>query len=217
MVIVIPNIAPAFKLNRFRTFAMFFLTPLIVTGNKKIFGFINRLKKFYFDVNIRINKVEIIFISMILCLYFVFNIGLVNNIMNDKPISLALDIDRLKDTNDLELKANLYEKYIPEQDYYSTIWLSNNIRDDAIIYSDSISEWHVLQSYGSIPLERIRTLYNDTIIFNGEYIYTSYFTNRDGIFRVYGLGYYTLKEINYMLFNENLIYSNGKSDVYIGN
>jgi len=186
---------------------MYFLTPYIVIGSKSIFSLI----KNHLRYNIHLKSV-----SFILVLYFIFNVGFVNYITKDKPISPPLDMNRMKKENEIKVKYLFYGPYIPEQDYFSTIWLSTNINTQIIIYSDYISKWHVLHSYGT-KFQKLYDLLNSTILLHGEYIYLNQLNSVEGIIVTHPrYQVYFTSDISSLLDKNNKIYSNGDSEIYLG-
>lgn len=210
LAMVMPNITNLYKMRRFRTFAMFFLSPFIILGGKSIVTWINRVIKKPGSY-LRTNDIHLQLLSIILIAYFLFNIGFVNYFMQDKPISTPLDINRKKASNDPDILTSFYNAYIPEQDFFSTIWLSNSVTETATLYADHASRWHVLHSYGLFSCARVSALLNTTELGRGDYLYLSHLNVVEGIITLYD-GAYPLSEI--ALNRPNKIYSNGDSEIY---
>jgi uncharacterized membrane protein len=222
--VLIPSLSVRFGLSRFRSISMFFLSPFIIIGYN---SFINGLSNIKDIRNMIINRVNIIsykkrlfsILTLILVLYFLFNVGVVNYAFNDKPLSFTFDSERKKISDNDEILVGYYAQYKPEWDVFSTIWLSQNADSGANVYSDYVSAWHVLVSYGLMDNSRVDQLRNNTILREGNYIYLSYLNvGKDsmallapGMNRiVYNTTIFTpIFEVN------NKIYSNGYSDVYL--
>jgi uncharacterized membrane protein len=147
-------------------------------------------------------------------------VGYIYEISGDSvPQSVSLSKNRMQTSSDIGLKTTFYDFYIPRQDVFSATWLSSNIEDQSVIYSDYISKLKVLVGYGMINLNTVRYLDNTTILETDGYVYLRYQNVVDGILRYFRYETVTpyslnITEVSPLLSNANKIYSNGFSEIY---
>jgi uncharacterized membrane protein len=107
------------------------------------------------------------------------------------------------------------EMLLFETDVFAATWLSAHTRN-SVIYTDTISKFNVLTSYGLIDYGRFRTLANTTTITEvNSLIYLGYLNTIHEII----IGYSTLwntSDIYSLLGTQDKIYSNGDCDIYKG-
>lgn len=65
----------------------------------------------------------------------------------------SLDLDRMETSDSVQVETSFLAAYIPEQDVFSAVWLSNHRDLSSFIYADFVSSPHVLTSYGLIPAQ----------------------------------------------------------------
>ncbi|MFX0132459.1 MAG: DUF2206 domain-containing protein [Candidatus Hodarchaeota archaeon] len=209
MCFVIPNFALSLNFTRFRAITMLFLSPYFVLGGNYLINLIDKIK--YISI---LKSKNLHFISFLLICFFLFQIGFFNHIMQDKPISYTLDLNRLKNTDDIYLITSFYNSYIPAQDVTSAQWLFKNINEESTIYSDLGSKFMVLTSYGLIDRQQVSELKNNTILWPQTYIYLRYLNVIKGIGYTYGRPYDITKYSATLVNQTNKIYSNGNSEIY---
>jgi uncharacterized membrane protein len=157
-------------------------------------------------------------ISGIMIPYLLFNTGFVYEITNDRPSSMSLGMERMK--NDNISKLDLYASYTPEQDVYSARWYYNHRDANKIIFADKNSQQHVLHSYGMIPEYQISRLFfrgYDRNLPGNYYVYMNKYNVCEDTFllsegvniRIYVNA--SLVSLSNELFN---VYSNGCGEIY---
>jgi len=156
--IVVPNVAPSLRLERLYNILLILLAPLFALGVKfsvqNIFG--SSRKPIY-----------VVFMTALLVPFFLFQTGLVYEVAHDPfPTTPSLSIHRRGDT------PYTRAGFVHESDVYSAKWLSKNVNiTPGHTYSDSVSEYLVLRSYGMIPYVYIIILYNATVLPPDSYVY----------------------------------------------
>lgn len=215
--LIIPNLAPILRFERIRSITLLSLSPFFVLGGKDFFIFIRKRGAFIFNkmkndsytsVNWNLRLVSFVLVS-----FFLFQIGFITHIMDDKPISYSLDIHRMKTTNNPEVKIYFYHAYTPEQDVFSAIWISKNVKETSIIYSDRIPRVRVLASYGMISGEQVYLLSNSMTLGHDAYVYLRYLNVVEGLANI-RVESFNFTEILSLLNENNKIYSNGGSEIY---
>ena len=232
-VVFVPVISSWFGITRFRSMAMLFLTPFIVIGYdlflylllniqdiKLLFNFKNIRLENYIKFNASSKSKYLHLLTLLLVSYFLFNIGFMNYAFNDKPISYFFDSDRMALSDDSELVASYFTQLNHIWDVYSASWLKNMGNPEINIYSDYVSAWDVLISYGLMDNVRVDQIRNNTILYEGNYIFMSYMNldknitasfmaSKPNSRALYNTSYlYPVLDVN------NKIYSNGYSNIY---
>jgi len=206
MVILVPHLGPAFLIHRYYHVSLFYLAPFCIVGGEKAIRY--GLK---FICVKHTNNKSLLFVATLLMIIFLFKIGFVSEIFKDaieayKPIYFI----RMKTSNNNQTKALFYENYVPEQDIYSAIWLSRNVRKNFYTYADFISIKHVLIGYGMIIIDWKYLFSNNTSIKLNANIYLRTL-NVKGILESES----TISKINvsHLLNISNKVYSNGDSEI----
>ncbi len=109
---------------------------------------------------------------------------------------------------------NLYFCFTPEQDIVSATWLSKSIINNSLIYSDWMSQTHPLKIYALVPDVNLFTLTNYTKPETNSFIYLRYFNVIDGFITPTPESVLSYAQIDPILKEANLIYTNGGSQVY---
>lgn len=205
--IVVPNFNPAFLVTRFYHVALMFLAPLCIEGGEKSIRF---AVKFISAKNA--NRWGLILVSVIFVVIFLFKVGFVTEVSKDlivvyRPVNFL----RMETSNDLRTRTLFYESYVPEQEIYSTIWLSGLKGDNYSIYVDYVAFQHIFRSYGMTILGWDSILSNNTKIVKDGYIYMRTI-NHDGMIEDES-GFYNIA-VNQISNKMNKLYSNGGSDIY---
>lgn len=216
--VIIPNFSRVIYTPRMYDITLVFLAPFALIGG------------IYFFDKIKISKISkksgngIKILSIILVSLFLLEVGAVKEIVNEPGISIPLSKERMMNSNIVH-KSTFYSDYaIFEQNYYSVTWLSNN-KINATIYSDQPSS-KALSSYNvnlmlnwqeySPPIEisqgdvvKLRKL---------NYFYLSYSNIKGGLWLNHIKSKNNprkIQDIQPLLNNQNKIYSNGGSDIYV--
>jgi len=161
--------------------------------------------------------------SYMLVIYLLFNTGFIFEIAKDKPSSISLSQDWIKEYGDIESKVHFYNTCTNIYDVSSAQWLSKNKNNSTRVLSDFYASEHVLRSYGMQPRESIvvltdRQFSNATDNHKEEYYFYFRYLNRvmnlfyDPADQSYSCNY--IRIANYACMQNN-IYTNGGSLIYI--
>jgi uncharacterized membrane protein len=222
-----PRVAVILNFTRVYAITLLFLAPCFVLGgqallvtSKKTLTCIKRsLKLQSSSKNKNINP-GFLLIALILSAYFLSQVGFVNQLNGGQIHTYAIDINRLKESNDTRILLSiLYNNYIPQQDLNSAVWLLNFKVAAAKVFADYDSSVHVLTSYGLIPNNLQFLLTNRTITDHGSFIYLGTLNILNGVITTYNIstartGSFKTSEISPLLENNDLIYSNGASEIW---
>jgi len=194
--ILLPRLADTLLMSRFYQTTLIILAPLAVLGGETIIKFIPRLNIRKFSVPI---LAFIVFIPL-----FLFQTGFIYEIAKVPNFSLALSMYRW---NDLEL----YKHIINTQEASGAMWLSRHVNTTNIsVYSDAVSQFNVLTSYGMIERGRVHYLSNMTRPTSKEFIYIA-------SLNLISKGYiFNASEISPVVEFSDKIYSNGECEIYEG-
>jgi uncharacterized membrane protein len=152
-------------------------------------------------------------LTTILVVFFLFRSGFVNAVTGDRPYSWSLDFDRMKTSDNFEVRMNLYGVHAPERDLYSARWLALQNRSSSHVYTDSGMGAITLMEYTTLKPESIGYLLAGAAPEPGSYIYfRSSSILEDKI--AYSQGYLNLSDLSPSPSENCKIYSNGASDVY---
>jgi uncharacterized membrane protein len=215
-----PSIASILTFSRFYGITMLFLSPCFVLGGqtflitiRKVWTKIKRPPKRQIAPKSKnINRVFLL-IAIILSAYFLSQVGFVNRVTGGPIHCYNIDFDRMKTSNESQVKIGFYTAYIPEQDVFSASWLLNHRVETAYVFADDVSESHVLLSYGLIPNKLLLPLLNTTIAPQGSFIYLGSLNTLDGVITT-TTGSFNTSEISSLLDQNNLVYSNGNSEIW---
>jgi uncharacterized membrane protein len=116
-------------------------------------------------------------------------------------------------SNNIQAKIMLYWNYMPEQDVFSASWLSNHKVETAEVFADDMSTSHALLSYGLIPNELLLPITNTTIPPRGSIIYLGSLNVVNSVILTTS-GSFNTSEISFLLDQNNLVYSNGNSQIW---
>ena len=225
--VILPRFAQIVDFTRFQAITLLFLSPCIVLGPQTILVATRKaLTKIKRPLILRgafkstnANR-AILLIAILASAYFLSQVGFINRVTGGSPHSFTIDFDRIKGSDDGQVKKNLYGAYISEQDFFSAEWLQSHKVATAKVYADGVFAGHVLTSYGLIPSELLFPLTNTTIPQQFTFIYlgslnvvNGVITDDTGSFS--NLGLFNTSEISTVLFESNLVYSNGASEIWL--
>ena len=208
----IPYFASSLNTTRLYQITLIFLAPFAVIGGMKVFNVISKVVLRSWNKHPDRSSIRIMFIFFII--YFLFNSGFVYEITKDNPESISLSQETIKNYANVEGKANFYTSFIPEQDYFSAMWLSRYRNYRMNVNLDLSRRNNLLISYGNQGLYSIISKSTGKI-FRGSYIYTGYLNNVEKIM----VGpkykrYWYISEISPFLEKTNKIYTNNASVIY---
>jgi len=208
MVTVLPFFAPAFLTHRFYHVSLLFLAPICVLGGET---FLMYILKPLIDMK-RARSICLVILYIIFVVIFLFKVGFIHEVTGDVPISRSVSFTRIKTSHDPEITTMFYNAYVPEQDVYSAIWLSDMTNRNSTVYADLIASQHVLRAYSMTIIEWDCLLNNNTAIGTNAYIYFRHL-NVDESLREQGMFSNTTRLYSQLRWT-NKIYSNGDSEIH---
>ena len=151
--ITLPYFASSLNTSRVFQITLIILSPMCIIGGLELIKAITSpLKLLKAGISLE-QPVKIM--AIILVIYLFFNAGLVFNVLNDRPMSVALSKGQINSYSLID-RAVLYDPLNTfEQDYYAATWLDRYRLEDSVVYSDYIS-LHPLLSYGNVPIADTR-------------------------------------------------------------
>jgi uncharacterized membrane protein len=159
--IAVPTFAGTLEVSRFYHISSFFLATFVVLGIVLGVSIISTViltlrshlptskVRFPYLQNGKSKDAGLFLISLLLVLFFLFQVGFIYEITGDRPSSLSLSWNRLQTNPALALDVWLAQT--PEQDVFSAKWLSGYRDDQSQVYADRTSSFMVLTSYGTTP------------------------------------------------------------------
>jgi uncharacterized membrane protein len=216
---VIPNLALQLRFSRFYALSLLFLAPCFVLGGNTLVNvltaFLKRLTHQHFPKNTRIQIVPTL-LCLLLVGYFLSQSGFINFVTEAPSLGISsLDFNRIITSNDESQRAQLYAAYIPEQNVFSAVWLSEHETGQSRVYADWDSSINVLLSYGMVPEQYATLLTNSTSPERHSFVYLSLLNvESDVIVSEGGVDVFNASEISSILNESNLIYSNGKGEIW---
>ena len=225
--LLVPNLAPSLRLERFYQITLLFLAPFSILGGKAVLESIKRLRPKLRPIlsassetlqhespQLQVSLLSLLLVILLLIAPFLFQSGFIYHVTGSTPFSNnPLDLNRTMASDNLNLKIGLYQVYIPEQDVFGARWRSKNVPETSLVYADAHSRQNVLIAYALLNPERARVLSNATSFENGAYAYLRYLNVHDNtvITERYAIN---TSEISFLLNCNNKIYSNGASEIY---
>ncbi len=217
---IAPSIATILDFTRVYGITLLFLSPCFVLGGQALLATIGKawekikrpLKRQSASKSKNIDLV-LLLIAILLCAYFLSQAGFVNRVTGSEVHSYNVDFDRMTTSNESQVKITLYGEYMPEQDVFSASWLLNHKLETAEVFGDDLSETHVLVSHGLIPNKLLLPLTNTTIPPQGSFVYLGSLNIVNGVITTI-TGSFNASEISFLLDQNNLVYSNGNSEIW---
>jgi uncharacterized membrane protein len=224
---VVPSFAAGLVMSRFYHITSFLLAPFVVLGVLTFLDLIMDLRSHlpHFKVRhmhtgeVKYRSVGFFLISLLLVVFFLFQVGFVYEVTGDIPSSLSLSRNRMQINPTLALDIWTAQTY--EQDVFSAEWLSGNKDNQLRVYADKISFMMVLTSYGMTPTIFVgdRALAYDYLLpprgnrlDEGAYVYLREINVIYG--EIAGASSESLKNTTSLLDSCNEIYTNGASEIY---
>ncbi len=210
----LPNFAPSLHIDRFYAISLLFLAPCFVLGFNALLDIFKLIWQKISSQHVSTEKFEQI-ASILLCIFlisfFFTQTGFVNRIAGNTPLLRTLDLDRLKESNNVQLEVTLYNAYLPDSDVYGATWLGEHLPTGSLVFRD-IRQEYVLSSYGLIPIHLTRSLTNTSILSEGNLIYAGRLNIVDGVLNT-ELGTVNFSEVMPLLSQADIVYSNGGTEV----
>jgi uncharacterized membrane protein len=150
-----------------------------------------------------------VLVALMLVSYFLFQTGWAWAVSLDRPTSLVLDRQRIRDSNDSTIRIVYFDAIVVPSDAAGAMWLKTNVAGN--VCSDYTSGVHVLTSYGSL-LETSQL--PDDCRFSKSFIYLSELNVDYQIGTSFPHTIWPISNISLALARENRIYSNGGSTIY---
>jgi len=216
--LVIPNVGPALDFSRFYQLSLLFLAPCFVLGGQALLDSFKNLLRRAAQRNFlgSTNKIGAVLVCVVLVGYFLSQSGFINSVTEAAPLSFSLDFSRFTTSRDLNYQTQIYSAYIPEQNYFSAVWLTKHAEPQSIVYADYPSRQTVLLSYGMFPEQYLAHLNIQSTPEKNNFIYLSKLNIGTGvIFNTEPTrGWFNTSEISSILKQSNLIYSNGNGEIW---
>ena len=213
--ILIPDFGGILQPTRFYSLTMMVLSPFIVLGCNIVMEFSKTRQINFNKLGSFLDKDKskwIKMVALILIISFLFDVGFVDHITSSYPESISLDSIRMKLSDDINLKVQYYSVFTIEHDISGATWLSRYKSEDIFVYSDENSKYHVLDSYGLIPLEKNYPLLLYAMKETDGYLYMSYMNNVEEIIVTPTISNTSM--VKSFLDLNNKIFSNGGCDIY---
>jgi uncharacterized membrane protein len=219
--LISPSLASSLNFTRFYAITLLFLSPCFVLGGHMLLATIGKawtkikrlLKRQIASKSKNIDRL-LLLIAIILGGYFLSQVGFVNRVTNGAIHSYNVDFYRMIASNESQVKISLYGTYIPEQDVFSASWLKSHKVETAEVFGDCESEQHVLVSYGLIPNELLLPITTTMTPPQGSFVYLGSLNIVNGVIST-TTGSFNTSEISSLLDQNNLVYSNGNSEIYM--
>lgn len=210
--IAIPYFANSLNTTRLYQITLIFLAPYGIIGGITILDSITRAINPGRPNDFGGRSIRLI--SIFFVVYFLFNSGFIYEITKDNPDSISLSKETIINYANVAGKVKYYTTIIPDQDYYSTVWMSKYRNYRSEVYNDVSRRNNVLLSYGDQGVYSMITS-NAYRMSRNSYIYLGYLNNVEGI--VVGPRfnrYWNISNIEPYLDNSSKIYTNNGSIVY---
>ncbi len=229
--IIVPSFAASLNFSRFYGITLLFLSPCFVLGGETILTTIGKvlskmrgpLRKVWIKIGRPLQhqlastskNIDFVFllIAIILGGYFLSQVGFVNRVTGGSIQYYNTNFDKMIKSNEVSVKFGLYSTYIPVQDAFSASWLSNYKTETAEVFCDSFSASHVLASSALLPSDLRIKLTNETVPPQGNFVYLGTLNIVNGVIKT-ETGSFNTSEISSVLDQNNLVYSNGNSEIW---
>jgi len=220
--LVVPNLAPTLRFERFYMITLLFLAPFFIFGGVTIIEFLKSLsphlrlrsgKPILGKLRLAIPRnLSLLLVTLLMIATFLFQVGFVSHITETASVSISLDFNRQMASENLNVLYAFYEVYIPEQDVSSARWYSRTIGQEPILYADALSIPYVLTAYALENRTRTSILSNGTAVEQGAFIYLRYFNTRHNTLVTYEMRKLNTSDIS-LLSECDTVYSNGASEI----
>jgi uncharacterized membrane protein len=223
MCVIFPYFAASLNISRINHFTTLFLAPFCILGGEALVGWVVNLPKHGHRARSsgkggKRTLCAALVISTLLVAYFLFNTGFIYEVTGDIPSSVPLSLGRMNTMNNTEVKVWLRSMVVSRQDVSASMWLYETKNSSFRVYSDYVSAYHVLRSYGMVPGDQARLLASNISIYGKAYVYLGQLNVQDGIMT----GPQSSSEpwntngTSSLLQPADKIYSNGLSEIYFG-
>ena len=216
-----PAVARTLNFTRFYAIALLFLSPCLAIGAlsflKIIQSTLRKRNKNQKNNSVFLNKhgkTALLLVAVLLSAYLFSQSGFINYVTGGAIHSSRFDYYKMKTSSDPQVQISFYDEYTPEQDVFSAVWLSKYANAWSIVYSDAVSNGHVLISEGLIPWNLLLSLTNTTKPEQGSFVYLDSLNVIKGIVPTATTEPFNTSEISSSLNEIDLVYSNGNSEIW---
>ncbi len=215
--LIVPNLAPSLNFSRFYAITLLILSPCFVIGGELLVDIAGTLSKKMTEKHSfgSIKKATKILLFAVIAGYFLTQSGFANIVLGAAPLSFPLDYARASTSPDTITQTNFNTMYIPEQAAFSASWLSIHKIDSVDVFPDDVSGVHALVTCGLISDNLIFTITNNTNALESNYIYLGSLKILYGV--ITSTSSFNASQISALLNQNNLIYTNGDSEIFYVN
>jgi uncharacterized membrane protein len=216
--VILPFFAAQLELTRIYHITLLFVSPCFVYGADqlgRVVDFVFSLRK---GIKVRFRKKQVL-AAVILVSYFLFVSGWAWAATMDRPDSLILDVERIRDSPDVTLSRQYFLFYTVLPDIAGARWLNDYRDTTSPICADFTARYHVLNSYGEIPRDGLNSAKQLTgCTFKSSYVFLSEFNTQYGIAYTTAngpdYGSFSLSKISARLSVKNTVFSDGGAVIY---
>lgn len=203
--VIVPYFATSLNMTRIFHITLFFLAPAFVIGVETFLNFMFETRR---------HRRDLILVSLVIVIFFLFQSGFIFAITDDFPTSPSLTIEKAMIVRYVGT-LGLYDSFTFGEEVLGARWISVNIEKQSKVYCDVISGMQVLKSYGMLEDDQIYFLSSNTEIIGNEnaYVYLRHLNTVHGIMEddlEWGL-----PQNSRILSMKNRIYANGGSEIYV--
>jgi uncharacterized membrane protein len=200
LTVIVPMLASSFTEARFFEIAVLFLSPMAILGIKGVSNIGQKLwRKSVFK------GLALIF----LIIFFMFQSEFIYAITGDMTYTVEM---KMYNPN----ISSLADQFVWQGEVVGGQWITHYMATNAksTVYSDTLSDGHVLTTFCSLDRGNIQILSNTTLSLpSGSLIYLGWININLGI--VNGQYYnYKTTDISALLNSTDKVYSNGDSEIY---
>lgn len=225
--VVLPYFSTGLNLTRVYQVALFFLSFTCIVGGITTFRTIyEKLSVFRFRLSpilVRnrytrlIRETSLLSVAFIVILFFLFNVGFVQELSGSTPVSVALGFNRMR-TGEESLKVFSYWFYIPQSDIESAKWISLNRAGSLRVCADVHAINNVLTSYGAFNRLDTFILNRDFEAYSARdcYIYLRYLNVVEGLAAGPKMNeVWHVTEVSQVFNVTNRVYCSGASEIWV--
>ncbi|MEM3715389.1 MAG: DUF2206 domain-containing protein [Nitrososphaeria archaeon] len=204
LTIILPNLAPSYRMERFYITALIVLAPLCFFGAEGIVDNLHKLR--LASLQRRISGLFLTFV--VLVSFFLFQTGFVYEIAKVECWSIPLSRYRMPP---FEVSWRL----LYGTEVYGAIWLSKYADKTSSIYIDYVARERALMSYGLLNYGRFCTLANTTRMLEaGGLIYLRRLNTVNEMMVGDYVAQWNTTDLQPVLEAQNIIYTNAECNVY---
>jgi uncharacterized membrane protein len=157
--------------------------------------------------SVGISKVAAVLCLFIIVSFFLFNSGFIYELANDQSYSLPLSSYRMN-------YDNLHQYIVLTQEVVGIRWISGVKSSETVIYSDTLSQLHLIEPYGLIDTKNCNIYLNTTFPAQGSFIYLNSVNLN---LKIIETSDYSWEPTDNQLNDYSSVYSNGDCSIYYVN